>query len=248
MDDMKRSRRSSQSPSYDWFKKYAEKGYFLEQKPNATRLLMSKADAQAIEKQAWATVASAKDNPRCCKKVMQVGGRNMIVIFGRVSLQKNRQISFFCKKCKKNVERVMTAREYDLFRQVDQAGDVANSAIHNLWHTFSKIFRDREDSKWKWSGWDMMVRVKKLLPSKLKGVITLRCDDSVHANSDLLLIPHATYWKGRLDYYWGTTVVYIPQCSGEQPISFFFYGSHLKRIVPMLTKISKLHASHGERW
>ena len=81
-------------------------------------------------------------------------------------------------------------------------------------------------------GYDAICRMDKFV-KKNPDVIDVRCDDSVHAGSDLYLIPHENK-----DEYWGTTVLFIPQCTNVQN-EFFLYPNHLNKLIEELKKIQQ---------
>ena len=127
--------------------------------------------------------------------------------------------------------------------------------IHKLWHAFSdhmtkKFYQLGTRAIWKnnniaqtkrkyrqWDarkiiGWDAICHANKFTKEH-SDIITVRCDDSYHAGSDIFLIPH----EGKKEY-WGTTVMFIPQCCDEQGV-FFLYPEHLDDLVDALLKLQK---------
>ena len=100
-------------------------------------------------------------------------------------------------------------------------------AIHKTWHAFCHKFGNKEGRGWKYKGYEFMCAVEKWA-KKYPEVQIVGVDDNHHASSSLVLVPH--FDKRRHDY-WGTTVVYIPQCSGEDAIDFFLYPGHLEGLV-----------------
>lgn len=61
------------------------------------------------------------------------------------------------------------------------------------------------------------------------------CDDTYFASSNLVLIEHASKTE-----YMGTTVVFIPQCTGEDPVEFFLYPGHRECLVKFLKSLGGL--------
>lgn len=115
--------------------------------------------------------------------------------------------------------------------------------IHYVWHKFQHAFLQRDEqgnvdpyaNDWTFHGganWAGVERFAKRYPND---VWLVRCDDAHHASSDLILVDHKTR-----DQYMGTTVVYVPQCTGEKPIQFFLYPSHRFRLAGALDTISRL--------
>jgi predicted RNA-binding Zn-ribbon protein involved in translation (DUF1610 family) len=99
-----------------------------------------------------------------------------------------------------------------------------SSAIHRTWHAFSRRFGKKEGRGWKLKGYAFMEAVEKWA-KKYPEVQIVAVDDNHHSSSALVLVPH---FDKREKDYWGTTLVYIPQCSGEDAIDFFMYPSHLE--------------------
>jgi len=75
-------------------------------------------------------------------------------------------------------------------------------------------------SGFKYKGYEMMKRME-AFAKKHPDVVICGSDDSFHAGSMVAFIPHRA-----LTEYWGTTVVIIPQCTGEPALEMFFYPGH----------------------
>ena len=69
-------------------------------------------------------------------------------------------------------------------------------------------------------------------------IIVTRVDDNYFAGSDLVLIPHN---DDKTKEYFGTTVVYVPQCTGEDPIRFFLYPWHARGLLRALGQLQKTY-------
>lgn len=104
--------------------------------------------------------------------------------------------------------------------------------VHRVYHQFAKKFK--KDDKFLFTGYDLMERAEKWAKKFPGDVRIVGCDDSVHASSSLVLIEH----RANTDYM-GTTVVYVPQCTGESPIEFFLYPSHRSSLLKALHEIAK---------
>lgn len=118
-----------------------------------------------------------------------------------------------------------------------------SSSIHKTWHAFCRRFGRKDDRGWKLKGYDFMCAAEKWA-KKYPEVQVVGVDDDHHASSSLILVPH--YDKRRKDY-WGTTVVYIAQCSGEEPITFFLYPSHLEGLMDAFANIRRFAHMNGLR-
>jgi len=124
----------------------------------------------------------------------------------------------------------MTKKEFKKF--MDYEG------IHDVYHEFVKRFKNK-DYTHKGKGYDLMQKVAKFAEKYPKDIEIVRCDDSYHAGSDLVMIHHF-YKRGKnRGKNWGTSVIFIPQCSGEDPIEFFLYPNHQKNLLKVLTRAYK---------
>ena len=80
-------------------------------------------------------------------------------------------------------------------------------------------------------GYEVMCRVKKWVNRYCPEIRMVHCDDSCHAGSDILLIPHPEH---------GITVIFIPQCTGIQN-QFFLYEGHYKMLMKELKEMGKIY-------
>lgn len=135
---------------------------------------------------------------------------------------------FRCWRCGGRTERKLTPYEAKLVhkRWGDFTQPKPENDIHFLWHDFLRNFK--EGGAWKYKGYDLIERVAKWA-FKHPEVRTVRVDDAAHANSDLVFVPHQSKRK-----VMGISVVFIPQCTGEDPIRFFLYPSGFSRLFMTL--------------
>lgn len=140
--------------------------------------------------------------------------------------------------------------EEDLEKVIEESYD-----IHELWHKFcdylqkyyynmvkrttykkGKFGQTKRKYKHldisKVTGYDAMCRVGRFAEDN-PNIRIVGCDDSHHCGSDIVLIPHEDNKK-----YWGTTVLFIPQCTNEKNI-FFLYPEHLDNLIEELKKIQR---------
>lgn len=166
-------------------------------------------------------------------------------------------LSYVCQNCGIQWDSVATKREAASLRKYDDFHERRCISIHRLYHKFrdrfmrevptEKVKRGKKtlqlyDEKWKYDGWEMMKRVRRLEGRPgWEGLHVLSCDDTYHASSSIVLIEHR---DGR--YYWGTTVLVVTQCDGQPLKEFFLYGSHLEALLPVLLRIQKLHRATKE--
>lgn len=170
-------------------------------------------------------------------------------------------VAFRCS-CKEERSRKMTKEE---LHHLKDDGTTLTSIrvprkfdVHYVWHKFVKAFKKEIDIQWneytskdkngkdkkvrfrtsnlvyKWSGFELAKRIEKWAKRWPNDIKIVGCDDAYHAGSDLVLIEH----KAPVNYM-GTTVLYIPQCTSEQPIEFFLYPYHRKELVRALQYIGE---------
>ena len=105
--------------------------------------------------------------------------------------------------------------------------------VHYVYHKFVDKFM--VVGKWKFKGYDLIIAVERWALKYPSDVIVTYCDDSYHASSLLVFIKHQAIKHP----YWGTTMVYIPQCTGENPIEIFLYPTHATNLRACLAKLRK---------
>ena len=164
--------------------------------------------------------------------------------YGRTGTDKA-MIAIFKCKCGDEVQRPMTKAEM----RWQQPFSPKDGGVHRVWYEFIKKFMKRTNQQWvrmkgfkrkcliykevfRWEGYKMMVKAGEWARRHPNDVQVVVCDDDCHASSILLLIDHKTH-----DKYMGTSVVYIPQCTGEKPIKFFLYPNHRSCLITALKVI-----------
>jgi len=80
-------------------------------------------------------------------------------------------------------------------------------------------------------GYDVMTKIEKFVKRSCPEIRICRCDDSIYAGSDILLIPHPKH---------GITMMFIPQCTSVQN-QMFLYDNHCKNLIKELTKMQKVY-------
>lgn len=85
-------------------------------------------------------------------------------------------------------------------------------------------------------GYEVMCKVERYVKRYLPEIKIIRCDDSVHAGSDILMIPHPKH---------GITIIFIPQCTNVQN-QFFLYDQHHKEFVDTLIEMKSVYQSYDE--
>lgn len=119
-----------------------------------------------------------------------------------------------------------------------------STAIHKTWHAFCKEFgSDEGHCAWKLKGFEFMEAVEEWVKTHPE-VQIVGVDDDHHSSSSLVLVPH--FDTHRKDY-WGTSVVYIPQCSGGEAVTFFLYPGHLEGLMDGFKALRMFMMANGVR-
>jgi hypothetical protein len=105
--------------------------------------------------------------------------------------------------------------------------------LHIIWRDFEKNFR-LKGGQYRYVGFDLQERVETWAKKYPKDVRICLCDDAQHSSSCLVLIEHRTK-----THYMGTTVVFLPQCSGDPPAEFFLYPNRAEQLLEALQAIRK---------
>jgi len=140
-------------------------------------------------------------------------------------------------KCGARREREATTAEAKKLRAASKLMWAQGKALHALAHSVDRRFKNGP-YKWKEKGWDLIEKLEKFI-AKRPQIRMARVDDSSFSNSELVFIPH-TYDAPKLGCsYMGTTVVFVAQCTGDPPVEFFLYPSHLRNLIETLQAIEK---------
>lgn len=157
------------------------------------------------------------------------------------------EFTFSCEKCPSRETRKATPAER-AFHKAHMEPRLGVD-IHKVYYDFLKRFSNKEKRSYtignktysgyeykgyRWTGCDLMGRVEEWAEKYPNDVRVVGVDDDSYSSSCLVLIEHKTDRE-----YMGTTVVYIPQCTGENPIRFFLYGHHRQHLATTLQQISK---------
>ena len=139
------------------------------------------------------------------------------------------EVSYRCR-CDARFTRLMDDEEKARY-QADHAFDPPpEKNIHRVWHAVQEDLPDgwdeERDQDAKIALGEVFEKHAEIEPGQ---VVSLGCDDSHHASSDLVLVTHEAKAK-----WMGVTVVMIPQCDGKPPAQFFLYPGHVDALVDAL--------------
>lgn len=111
--------------------------------------------------------------------------------------------------------------------------------MHRAYRLVQSRLKKHFDDPKKYDKYWLADAMDKLATKPGNEMLYVRVDDDVHANSDLWFIPHR-YEDPRLGKsYWGTSVLYIGQCSNDPPVVFFCYPHHMLALRDTVQEIAK---------
>lgn len=128
-----------------------------------------------------------------------------------------------CNKCSEKEERPATEKEEADNRESNRL----SAQLHKPFHEIVKATEDLSSCE----AMDKFAEFKEKYPEH---VHIARIDDDHHCGSDLVFIEHRSE-----AYYWGTSVVVIPQCTGEAPLRFFMYPGHMQNVLEAFAAIQR---------
>lgn len=159
---------------------------------------------------------------------------------GTQGLGKSRKTTFIleCCRCSARRERPATTEEcaeirkgHQLFFERIRKMDVAFRPVQRLF----KKYENASDQASKWAFMQAMHRLQKKFPEY---IFEARVDDNCFAGSDLWFVSHKYEDPTLGRAYWGTSILYIGQCSDDRPVLFFAYpDSHMKSILSVVQKL-----------
>ncbi len=144
------------------------------------------------------------------------------------------EVTLTCQACGARRVRKATKQEALVFKQDQRRFQSESDKAHAVWHDFCKRFKPAPDNVFKYTGYDFISRVEKWARKFPKDVRIVPCDDDYFASSILVLIEHQAP-----TFYMGTSVVCIPQLSGD-PTCMFLYPRHRSLLLAGLLAIQKV--------
>lgn len=138
-------------------------------------------------------------------------------------------ITFRCVtgECREVHERPATEAERKKIHELWVRSERRHKLMHVAWRPIQKLLKDfgtptDQDTKVKLSS-----KLERLMERFPEYVQYVRTDDDYHCGSDLFFVSHKYEDKKVGKGYWGTTVIYIAQCSPDPPVQFFLYPNHM---------------------
>lgn len=148
-------------------------------------------------------------------------------------------ITFRCttEDCRSVFERPATEPERKKIRALWIRNERRQKLMHVAWRPIQKVLEDfgspqDQDTKLK-----LMSKLERLSEKFPEFVHYVKVDDDYHAGSDLWFVSHKYEDQKIGKGYWGTTVIYIAQCSPDPPVRFFLYPSHMAGLFDVVKKL-----------
>lgn len=139
------------------------------------------------------------------------------------------------RECTYEVKRKKTPAQKRAWKRKWDREEKESNIMHACFRSFTKKFMDdRGKFKPGLRGYELMCAVEDWAKKWPDDAIHAGCDDSHFTSSDIWFILHRV--KRRL---WGTTVIVLTQCDGQEPIEFFLYPGHAFRIMMVLQHLEK---------
>lgn len=141
-----------------------------------------------------------------------------------------------CDHCRVEQKRPATEEE----KAEDEKKAILGSQIHTQWHEVSRMMGDE-------SGYPLLNIIDEIADKFPDHVHVASVDDGHHCGSSIMFVEHRSD-----EYYWGTSAVVVPQCTGEEPLQFFMYPGHMQSVLQCLAEIqrhdlpSKFEYSYGK--
>jgi len=138
--------------------------------------------------------------------------------------------------CGEETERPTTAEEKKEHRAMWRNA----VEIHRVWHAFAAEFTHPKKGTFRKKGYSLIEAVERYA-ARREDIEVLRCDDGYYAGSRLVLVRH----RSKASYH-GLSVIFIPQCTGEDPIRFFLYPNHVEGLLGALREEIRVAKSYPE--
>ena len=143
------------------------------------------------------------------------------------------EICFACFKCKESIIRKPNKIESAWIKKYNKSNihTKPENDVHRVWHKFINKFTESTTGpmQWKCIGHTLEKSVEVFAKRYPNDVHITSCDDDFFCGSSLVFIEHKSSTS-----YMGVSVVYVPQCTGENPICFFLYPCHANELINVL--------------
>lgn len=141
-----------------------------------------------------------------------------------------------CGKGRHSKERPTTAQER---RNMKKAWKAKDANVHKVWHAFMKYMGDA-------TGYDAMRKAEKFAKKHPTEIFISGVDDDHFCSSSLVFVVHRAEHsyegltgKDTGPKWMGVSCVYIPQCTGEKPVTIFFYPGDMRGTLAVMKELDK---------
>lgn len=151
-------------------------------------------------------------------------------------------IALRCKVegCREHNERPATEAERKKIRADWVQNERRQKLMHVAWRPIQKVLKDFGSPTDQDTKAQLTSKLDRLAQKFPEYVEYVRTDDDYHCGSDLYFVSHKYDDKKIGKGYWGTTVIFIAQCSPDPPVRFFLYPNHM---AGLLDAVKKLYAA-----
>jgi len=101
------------------------------------------------------------------------------------------------------------------------------SKVNSLYHAVRSLLSS-EDGNWKLKGYAAICKMDKFV-KKHPAILEFGVDDSCATSSSVYIIPHCMAGD-----FSSVSLLYIPQCSGEDPIFLHMYPENISDVIKVL--------------
>ncbi len=142
------------------------------------------------------------------------------------------------ERCRCGAERARAATPQEKKNHLDALRKA--ETVHRTWTAFAARFIDPRTGRFRAKGSDLIAQIE-LYARRRTEITALPCDDDHHAGSILVLIRH----RSRDDYH-GVTVLFVPQCTGEEPVRMFLYPCDARPLLEAMRTEWRIAKSYPE--
>lgn len=141
-------------------------------------------------------------------------------------------------RCGERRERQATFAEWRKIATDWNNGQRQSKLMHAVWRKVQKVWEVYKEARTQDLKWKFMQKMHRLAERYPDHIRCAAVDDDCHASSDLWFISHKFEHPKLGKGYWGTSVIYIGQCSSDAPVGFFLYpDSHALNVMGVLKQL-----------
>jgi hypothetical protein len=155
-------------------------------------------------------------------------------------------------ECEKERERPATEEERKKISDDWKRNERRQKLMHVAWRPVQKVLKDFGSPTDQETKGKLAAKLERLMEKYPDYIRYSRVDDSYHCGSDIFFVSHKYDDKVLGSGYWGTTIIYIAQCSPDPPVEFFCYpGGHMPMLranVDLIDKEARRMNRGKKRW